>query len=72
MARDGRLEDEQQDGKADEDEAGHVERQAPEPDEREDQRDRAEDAGDEVRALQLEEEPVEPERQEDERDVRVG
>jgi hypothetical protein len=38
----GRLEDEEQDGEADEDQAGHVERQAAEADERQDQGDRAE------------------------------
>ena len=64
--------DEEQDRQADEEQAGHVERQAAEPDEGEDQRERAEDAGHPVGVLELEVEPVEPERQEDEGDVRVG
>ena len=72
VAGHGQLEDEQQDGQTDEDQAGHVERQAAEADEREDQRDRAEDAGHEVRALELEQQAVEAERQQDERDVRIG
>ena len=72
MAGHGEFEHEQDDRQADEQQAGDVERQAAEADEREDQRDPAQDPGDEVGALELEEQPVEAERQQDERDVRVG
>jgi hypothetical protein len=72
VAGHGELEHEQHDRQADQQHARDVERQAAEADEREDQRDRAEDPGDEVGALQLEDQPIEADRQQDERDVRVG
>ena len=72
VAGDGELEHEQHDRQPDQQEPGDVERQAAEADEREDDRERAQDAGHEVRVLELEEQPVEAEREQDERDVRVG
>ena len=72
MAGDGQLEDEQDDGQPDEQQAADVERQAAEADEGQDDRERAQDAGHEVGVLELEDEAVEADREEDERDVRVG
>ena len=50
---------EQEDRQAEEEQSGHVERQAPEPDEGEDDRERTEDPGHEVRVLELEDQAVE-------------
>ena len=59
VARHGQLQDEEHDGQAHEQQAGDVERQAAEADEREDEREGAQDAGHQVGVLELEEEPVE-------------
>ena len=72
MAGDRELEHEQDDPEPDQQQPGDVEGQAAEADEREDDREGAQDAGHEVGRLELEQEAVEPEREQDERDVRVG
>ena len=72
VARDGGLEDEEDDRQADEQEPADVERQAAEADEGEDEREGAQDAGHPVGVLELEEDAVEAEREEDEGDVRIG
>ena len=63
MAGHAQLEDEQDHGQCYEQQSGHVEGQAAEADEGEDDRDAAQDAGHEVRVLQLEDEPVEADRE---------
>ena len=72
MAHDLCLEREQHEPEHDEQQARDVERQAPEPDEREQERHRAQDPGDKVRVLELEQEPVEADGEQHERHVRVA
>ncbi len=71
MARHARLEEEEHDRQPEQDHAGDVERQGPRSDEREDQREAADDARHEVRVHQFEQQAVEADREQDEGDVRV-
>ena len=71
MARDGQLQAEQDEPEHDQDQAADVERQAPEADERQDQRQPAEDAGDEVRVVELGQQAGRADAEQEERDRRV-
>ena len=66
-----RLQQHQDQPQDDEEKPCHVEGQAPEADEGEEQGDRADDPGHEVRVLELEDQPVEADREQDEGDVGV-
>ena len=72
MAHDLRLEHEQQQAQPDEQQPGDVQGKAPEPDEREDQAERADEPRQEVRVDELDDQPEPAEHEQQERDVRVG